>query len=61
MQSSLLGLRSVLESVPTTRNKLSGHGQGTQQIQITEETAAFVIHSTAANILFLAEREKQLP
>ena len=61
MQSSLSGLRSVLESVPTTRNKLSGHGQGTQQIQITEETAAFVIHSTAANILFLAEREKQLP
>jgi hypothetical protein len=28
---------------------------------ITEETAAFVIHSTASNILFLAEREKQLP
>jgi hypothetical protein len=61
MQSSLSGLRSVLESVPTTRNKLSGHGQGTQQIQITEDTAAFVIHSAASNILFLAEREKQLP
>jgi len=60
MQSSLGGLRSVLESVPTARNKLSGHGQGSKQIQIDEGTAAFVLHSTAANILFLAEREKRL-
>jgi hypothetical protein len=58
MQSSLSGLRSVLENVATVRNKLSGHGQGVQQIQITEETAAFVIHSTAANILYLASLEK---
>ncbi|MGA3284429.1 MAG: hypothetical protein ABSD57_08225 [Verrucomicrobiota bacterium] len=58
MQSSLAGLRSVLENVATVRNKLSGHGQGVQQVQITEEVAAFVIHSTAANILFLASLEK---
>lgn len=61
MRSSLDGLRSVLESVPTLRNKLSGHGQGAQQIQITKETAAFVMHCTAANIRFFAEREKLLP
>lgn len=60
MQSSLAGLRSALESVPTTRNKLSGHGQGVQQIDITAETAAFVLNSTAANIVFLVEREKLL-
>ena len=61
MQSSFAGLRAVLESVPTARNRLSGHGQGTQQIQISEETAAFVLNSTASNILFLTEREKRLP
>ena len=61
MQSSFAGLRAVLESVPTARNRLSGHGQGTQQIQISDETAAFVLNSTASNILFLAEREKRLP
>jgi hypothetical protein len=60
MQSSLGGLRSVLENVATTRNKLSGHGQGAQQIQIAQEVAAFVIHSTGANILLLASLEKQL-
>jgi hypothetical protein len=56
----LSGLRSVLENVATVRNKLSGHGQGTQQVQISEEVAAFVIHSTGANILFLASLERKL-
>lgn len=60
MQSSLSGLRSVLESVPTVRNKLSGHGQGAQPVQITPEVAAFVLHSTGANILLLASLEKKL-
>lgn len=61
MQSSLAGLRNVLENVATVRNKLSGHGQGVQQIQITEDTAAFVIHATASNILYLASLEKKCP
>lgn len=60
MQSSLSGLRAVLENVSTVRSKLSAHGQGVQQIQITEGVAAFVIHSTGANILFLASLEKKL-
>lgn len=60
MQSSLSGLRSVLENVPTVRNKLSGHGQGVQPVQITHEVAAFVLHSTGANILLLASLEKGL-
>src|SRR6185437_10432080 len=46
METSLAGLRSVLVNVATMRNRLSGHGQGSQQIQITEETAAFVLRST---------------
>ncbi len=60
IESSLAGLRAVLENVATVRNKLSGHGQGVQQIHISQEVAAFVIHSTGANILFLASLEKQL-
>jgi hypothetical protein len=60
MQSSLSGLRALLESVPTIRNKLSGHGQGTQPIQIPEETAAFVLNTTAANIRYFAALEKML-
>jgi hypothetical protein len=60
MQSSLSGLRSVLESVPTVRNKLSGHGRGVQPPQVTPEVAAFVLHSTGANILFLASLETRL-
>jgi len=58
MQSSLSGLRAVLETVPTFRNKLSGHGQGVQQVQISEPVAAFVLHSTAANIVFLTSLAK---
>jgi Domain of unknown function (DUF7014)/AbiJ N-terminal domain 4 len=61
METSLSGLRSALMNVATVRNKLSGHGQGSQQIQVTEETAAYMLHSTAANILFLVAREKLLP
>lgn len=61
METSLSGLRSALMNVATVRNKLSGHGQGTQQIQVTEETAAYMLHSTATNILFLTAREKLLP
>ena len=61
METSLSGLRSALMNVATVRNKLSGHGQGSLQIQVTEETAAYMLHSTAANILFLTAREKLLP
>ncbi len=60
MQSSLSGLRSVLETVATIRNKLSAHGQGAQRIQISKEIAAFMIHSAGANILLLASLEKEL-
>ncbi len=60
VSSSLSGLRSVLENVATIRNKLSGHGQGVQPIQITDEVAAFVLHSTGANILLMASLEKRL-
>ena len=59
------GLRSTLESgVPTVRNKLAGHGQGSQIVDVPDHIAAYVLHLTASNILLLtradAEKWEQL-
>jgi hypothetical protein len=55
-------LRSTLESgVPTARNKLGGHGQGAEIITVPDHLAAYVIHMTAACIVFLVESETALP
>ncbi len=55
-------LRSTLESgVPPARNKLGGHGQGTQVVEVPGHIVAYVLHQTASAIVFLAEAEKALP
>jgi hypothetical protein len=60
--SHFSAMRSTLEAgVPTARNKLGGHGQGTQVVQVPEHLAAYVLHLTASAIVFLAEAEKALP
>lgn len=49
------GLRSTLESgVPTVRNKLAGHGQGSQIVDVPDYIAAYALHLTASNLLLLA-------
>ena len=56
MQSHFSGLRSTLEAgVPTARNRQSGHGQGANIIPVPEYMAAYALHLTASNILFLAK------
>jgi uncharacterized protein DUF7014/AbiJ-like protein len=62
-QSHFAGLRSVLESaIPTPRNKQAAHGKGPQTAQSPpDELVAYVLHLTAATILFLAEAERKLP
>ena len=56
MQSHIGNLRAILESgVPTVRNKLGGHGQGATVTTVSESTARFALHSTAANILLFVE------
>lgn len=61
MQTHFTGLRSTLEAgVPTVRNKLGGHGQGTTQVIVPDFVAAYALHLTATNILFLVEAEKDL-
>lgn len=54
-------LRSTLESgVPTARNKLGGHGQGSTVVDVPQHLAAYVLHMTAAAIVFLVESERAL-
>ena len=61
-ESHYSSLRSLLESgVPTGRNKLSGHGQGTTPTSVPDYLATYMLHLTAATIVFLAEAEKGLP
>jgi hypothetical protein len=61
MQSHFTGLRATLEAgVPTVRNKLAGHGQGTSPVEVPGFVAAYALHLTATNILFLVQAEKEL-
>ena len=60
MQSHFTGLQSTLESgVPTVRNKLSGHGQGAEEVTVPDYIAAYALHLTASNILLLAKADEE--
>ena len=49
-------LRSLLQSgVPTGRNRLSGHGQGAIPTSVPMHVVGYVLHMTAAAIVFLKE------
>ncbi len=55
-------IRTILESgVPTLRNKQSGHGQGAAVTAVPDYFAAFTLHLTAANIVFLMSAYEALP
>jgi hypothetical protein len=59
LMSHVGALRTVLEAgVPTLRNKLAGHGQGVSPVMVPAHYAAFVLHLTAANIIFLTNSGK---
>jgi hypothetical protein len=61
-QGHFSGLRSVLESaISTPRNRQAGHGAGVGPApDLPDELVSYVLHMTAATVLFLAEAEKQL-
>lgn len=61
-QTHFNGLRSVLESaISTPRNRQAGHGAGVgPSPDIPDELISYVLHMTAATVLFLAEAEKRL-
>lgn len=61
MQAHFTALRSSLEAgVPTVRNRLSGHGQGTEELAVPESVAAYVLHLTAANVLLLTRAHSEM-
>lgn len=61
LDSQYASMRSLLESgVPTVRNKTSGHGQGQTYRSVPAHLAAYALHLTASNVVFLSECEKQL-
>jgi hypothetical protein len=61
-QQQYISLRSLLEcSVPTGRNKLSGHGSGSTVTIVPDHIAAYMLHMTASAIVFLVEAENKLP
>jgi len=61
-QQQLSSLRSLLESsIPTGRNKLSGHGQGTNPISVPDYLVAYMLHMTASTLVFLTSAEENIP
>ncbi len=61
LQAHYSALRSSLESgVPTVRNQLGGHGQGSIPVEVPQYIAAYLLHLTATSILFLTDAEKAL-
>ena len=61
-QSHYSSLRSLLESsVPTGRNKLGGHGQGTTPVSVPNHLVAYMLHMTASAIVFLAKADETVP
>lgn len=61
-QQNFSSLRSLLESsVPTGRNKLGGHGQGTSTTEVPDHLVAYMLHMTASALVFLGEAEATSP
>jgi hypothetical protein len=53
------GLRTMLESgVPTARNRLAGHGQGTEIVDVPDHFVSFALHQTASALVFLDAAER---
>lgn len=61
-QQSFTSLRSLLESsIPTGRNKLGGHGQGANTVDVPPYLVGYMLHMTASALVFLGEAEAALP
>ena len=55
-ESSLSAMRQLLEgSIPTVRNKNSGHGQGTKKITVADNLANYMLYITGSTIRLLVD------
>ncbi len=56
LSGEMSALSALLKGgVPTVRNNLSGHGQGSEQVEVPEYLAGYMMHMTASTLLFLAK------
>ena len=61
-QHQYASLQNLLESsIPTGRNKLGGHGQGTNTVGVPSHLVSYMLHMTASAIVFLAEADASMP
>ncbi len=59
--SHFTSLRTSLESgVPTIRNKLGGHGQGTNKIIVPDHLASYMLYLTGTTINFLVSCQREI-
>jgi hypothetical protein len=59
-QNEFAGLRMTLENgINTVRNKLGGHGQGSEPREVPREIVAYALHMTASTIVFLIESARR--
>ena len=59
LQGQFGGLHGCLAGPSTIRNRSGGHGAGAKPREVPEHLAAYMVHQTAAAILYLAESEKR--
>ncbi len=56
LQSQFASLRATLESgVPTARNRLAGHGQGSTSVEVPPYLAKYVLYLTGASVILLVD------
>jgi hypothetical protein len=61
IHSHIRGVRATLaRGIPTIRNRLSGHRQEVQLMDVPPYYASYMLHLTAATIQFFTESEKAL-
>jgi len=60
-QTQIASLKAMLESsIPTGRNRLSGHGQGSEPTTVPNYLVAYMLHMTASTLVFLTTAEKNI-
>ena len=58
VQWQLTLLPALMEGVATPRNRMGGHGQGSQPVAVPRYLAAYALHLAAANIVLLVEAHR---
>jgi len=53
-------INTIESGIPTVRNKLTGHGQGSEKIQVPEYFASYVLYLTGATINFLISSHREI-